>query len=279
MRTSIALAALVASVAAKSINFPISFPHHKRQDIEPGTPEYECHANCGTSIFRNPSNFPYEVQTNTLPGGVITLGRTTGYCDNEEYASDLQACLECALVYNIWQYYGTSVTKAATACGDSATPISAASSAAASSAAAATTPASAVESSVVAVTSTPKAASPSSSPVESTVDGGSSEVASLSTSATAASETSAAAAVSSYATGVPAASSSSSNSVSYSVSLNFYVPSMLTMWLFPIDWYCGCDSDSNCIRWCCCCPWRQCGDAGVRFRVHDCGIQLAVKWN
>ncbi|KAL2432356.1 hypothetical protein ABEF95_006630 [Exophiala dermatitidis] len=100
MRTSIiALAALGAATASASFVYPDAVPLHKRQD--PGTPEYDCHANCG---------------------GVIVDGRQENYCTSEDYKTKLAACLDCALPYDIWQYYGTSVTKAAEACGDDATP-------------------------------------------------------------------------------------------------------------------------------------------------------------
>ncbi|KAJ4520154.1 hypothetical protein HRR83_002119 [Exophiala dermatitidis] len=100
MRTSvIALAVLGAATASASFVYPDAVPLHRRQ--EPGTPEYECHANCG---------------------GVIVDGRQENYCTSEDYKTKLAACLDCALPYDIWQYYGTSVTKAAQACGDDATP-------------------------------------------------------------------------------------------------------------------------------------------------------------
>ncbi|ETI26151.1 hypothetical protein G647_02928 [Cladophialophora carrionii CBS 160.54] len=68
---------------------------------EPGTPQYDCHANCGN---------------------VIVAGRTEGYCDTANFTTSLDACLGCALEFDIWQYYGDSVSEAATACGLDATP-------------------------------------------------------------------------------------------------------------------------------------------------------------
>ncbi|EEY16678.1 predicted protein [Verticillium alfalfae VaMs.102] len=82
--------------------FPESMPLAARQTTpEPGTPLYLCHENCGTSI---------------------TLSREEGYCTNWQYIARLDACLLCANEHNIWQYYGNSVTAAATTCGFTATP-------------------------------------------------------------------------------------------------------------------------------------------------------------
>ncbi|KAJ6177810.1 hypothetical protein N7519_008271 [Penicillium mononematosum] len=88
-----------AVIGASAFEFPDFVPLHKRQ--EPGTPAYECHANCG---------------------GVITAGRTNGYCDTDDFKTELADCLKCAVEFDIWKYYGGSVSKAATACGLDATP-------------------------------------------------------------------------------------------------------------------------------------------------------------
>ncbi|KGO73230.1 hypothetical protein PITC_003180 [Penicillium italicum] len=93
-----AFACTVLSVSA--FQFPDFVPLNRRQD--PGTPAYECHANCG---------------------GVITAGRTDGYCDAANFKTELSDCLNCALEFDIWKYYGGSVSKAATACGLDATPL------------------------------------------------------------------------------------------------------------------------------------------------------------
>jgi hypothetical protein len=58
-------------------------------------------------------------------GGVITAGRTDGYCDTDDFKTELADCLKCAVEFDIWKYYGGSVSKAATACGLDATPIEA----------------------------------------------------------------------------------------------------------------------------------------------------------
>ncbi|CAG8896919.1 unnamed protein product [Penicillium egyptiacum] len=95
-----------AVICAGAFEFPDFVPLHKRQ--EPGTPAYECHANCG---------------------GVITAGRTDGYCDTDDFKTELTDCLKCAVEFDIWKYYGGSVSKAATACGLDATPVEASSTA------------------------------------------------------------------------------------------------------------------------------------------------------
>jgi hypothetical protein len=63
---------------------------------EPGTPQYDCHADCGA---------------------VITIGRTPDHCANATFTASLEDCLNCALEFDIWRYYGESVGEAATACG------------------------------------------------------------------------------------------------------------------------------------------------------------------
>ncbi|OCT48983.1 hypothetical protein CLCR_05102 [Cladophialophora carrionii] len=88
----------LASVSASS--GPSVFSSLLRRQ-EPGTPQYDCHANCGN---------------------VIVAGRTEGYCDTANFTTSLDACLGCALEFDIWQYYGDSVAEAATACGLDATP-------------------------------------------------------------------------------------------------------------------------------------------------------------
>ncbi|KAL4738638.1 hypothetical protein BDV11DRAFT_189293 [Aspergillus similis] len=94
----VSVACIVASVAA--FQYPDFVPLSKRQ--APGTPEYECHANCG---------------------GIITASRSDGYCDSSNFKSMLSDCLDCALVCDIWKYYGNSVSSAAENCGLDATPV------------------------------------------------------------------------------------------------------------------------------------------------------------
>jgi hypothetical protein len=67
----------------------------------PGTPQYECHSNCG----------------NALAGG-----RIPNHCDNSTWVGYYEACLDCALDFNIWRIYGSGVSSAAEDCGLSPTP-------------------------------------------------------------------------------------------------------------------------------------------------------------
>ncbi|KAL2819206.1 hypothetical protein BJX63DRAFT_382697 [Aspergillus granulosus] len=99
MRLTVAsLACIVAGASA--FQYPDFVPLHKRQ--APGTPQYECHANCG---------------------GVITASRQEGFCDSSDFQSLLSACLDCALEYDVWRYYGNSVGAAAEECGLDGTPV------------------------------------------------------------------------------------------------------------------------------------------------------------
>ncbi|CEL08833.1 hypothetical protein ASPCAL11978 [Aspergillus calidoustus] len=99
MRFTVAsLACIVAGASA--FQYPDFVPLHKRQ--APGTPQYDCHANCG---------------------GVITASRQDDFCDSSDFESMLSACLDCALVYDIWRYYGNSVGAAAEECGLDGTPV------------------------------------------------------------------------------------------------------------------------------------------------------------
>ncbi|KAJ5353816.1 hypothetical protein N7541_006380 [Penicillium brevicompactum] len=115
-----AFAVFVSSAAA--LKLPGLSSLLKREDIEPGSPLYNCHAACG------------QIQT----GEVILISEAGNYCSNSTFTTDLDSCLKCALTYNIWQYYGDSVKSAATSCSDDATPSSSSATSGATSAAAAT---------------------------------------------------------------------------------------------------------------------------------------------
>ncbi|KAI9038960.1 uncharacterized protein KD926_010061 [Aspergillus affinis] len=94
------LAAFICLViSASAFDYPEFVPLHRRQ--EPGTPAYECHANCG---------------------GVITSSRSDDFCDSSTFKSQLSDCLKCANKFDIWKYYGNSVSKAAESCGLDSTP-------------------------------------------------------------------------------------------------------------------------------------------------------------
>ncbi|KAB8078470.1 hypothetical protein BDV29DRAFT_3175 [Aspergillus leporis] len=104
MRLSTLVTLTCMAASASAFQYPEFVPLHRRQD--PGTPEYDCHANCG---------------------GVIVAGRKDGFCNSVTFKTELSDCLDCALKYDIWKYYGSSVSKAATACGLDATPVAASS--------------------------------------------------------------------------------------------------------------------------------------------------------
>ncbi|KAH8592736.1 hypothetical protein B0O99DRAFT_228757 [Bisporella sp. PMI_857] len=93
----------LASAAATPVEEDWTLTLLKRQ--EPGTPLYACHEDCGNSI---------------------TLSRTSNYCANPDFLSQYQSCLECAGPdnFNIWRYYGGTLTTAGSACGLSTTPLS-----------------------------------------------------------------------------------------------------------------------------------------------------------
>ncbi|CAH0018642.1 unnamed protein product [Clonostachys rhizophaga] len=103
--TTVVLAATAVSAASITRRDTFEFPDNvplveKRQ--EPGTPRYECHANCGTAL---------------------QLSRASDFsCDNSDFTRQFNACLDCALEFDIWQYYGNGLKAAATKCGLDATP-------------------------------------------------------------------------------------------------------------------------------------------------------------
>ncbi|GKT51216.1 uncharacterized protein ColSpa_11397 [Colletotrichum spaethianum] len=136
--------ASVASVAVAQLGHPLfeypsAVPVEKRQ--EPGTPQYQCHEDCGL---------------------LITLGRQDGYCDSSEWTERYGRCMTCANEYSIWRYYSSGVTSAASKCG--LTPVPSPSGAAAETTAAPATtsaaPAPATTAAEPATTSTSTAATP-----------------------------------------------------------------------------------------------------------------------
>ncbi|KAK5654908.1 hypothetical protein OQA88_6664 [Cercophora sp. LCS_1] len=90
-----ALAAVAVQATAEGDNLALL------QRQAPGTPKYECHSNCG----------------NALAGG-----RLAGHCDNSTWTGLYEACLDCALEFDIWQHYSNGLTTAASACGLTPTP-------------------------------------------------------------------------------------------------------------------------------------------------------------
>ncbi|KAK0720111.1 hypothetical protein B0H67DRAFT_575068 [Lasiosphaeris hirsuta] len=67
----------------------------------PGTPQYACHENCGNAL---------------------AAGRAEGHCENSTWIGYYEACLDCALDFDIWKHYEKGVTAAASTCGLTPTP-------------------------------------------------------------------------------------------------------------------------------------------------------------
>ncbi|KAM3431461.1 hypothetical protein NHJ13734_007281 [Beauveria thailandica] len=88
----------LASAGSIGFEFPASVPLSKRQTSGPA---YDCHANCG-----------YAIQDSAKEG----------YCSDAKWKSLLSGCLDCAMTYDIWKYYGTKVGAAAEKCGLESTP-------------------------------------------------------------------------------------------------------------------------------------------------------------
>ncbi|CAG9978453.1 unnamed protein product [Clonostachys byssicola] len=104
MQLSIITLASLASVAVASASveerdfWPAHIPLAKRAV---SGAEYQCHANCGYTILN---------------------AQQSGYCDNSEWKTYYQGCMECAYTYNLWPDYGDGVTSAAKACGLTVSP-------------------------------------------------------------------------------------------------------------------------------------------------------------
>ncbi|OAQ65021.1 hypothetical protein VFPPC_13982 [Pochonia chlamydosporia 170] len=92
------LASTAIAAANPGFDFPDAVPVAKRQT---SGPSYECHASCGYAIKNS---------------------ATDGYCKDQSWVKLLDDCLNCALKYNIWQYYGEKVGAAAKKCGLDSTP-------------------------------------------------------------------------------------------------------------------------------------------------------------
>ncbi|TQV95623.1 hypothetical protein V2A60_000808 [Cordyceps javanica] len=134
----------MASLASAGVGFqfPDTVPLHKRQVTGPA---YECHANCG-----------YTIQD----------AAQDGYCDTTKWKTELSNCLDCALTYDIWKWYGEKVSAAAKKCGVDATPkpsggSGGSTSAPASSAPASSAPVSSTPVSSASVTQPPASSQPS----------------------------------------------------------------------------------------------------------------------
>lgn len=53
---------------------------------------------------------------------MIVSARSDNFCDSSKFKTELSDCLKCANEFDIWKYYGDSVSKAAKSCGLDATP-------------------------------------------------------------------------------------------------------------------------------------------------------------
>ncbi|KAF3005845.1 hypothetical protein E8E13_008759 [Curvularia kusanoi] len=75
----------------------------KRQ--EPSTPAYNCHDNCGSAI---------------------KLSRVADPCNNAVFIADYNNCIKCSGPdnYNIWRYYGGSLSSTGAKCGLDTEPVS-----------------------------------------------------------------------------------------------------------------------------------------------------------
>lgn len=60
--------------------------------------------------------------SDNVQGTVISLSRKNGFCNNDEFTSRLDDCLDCAQENNIWKYYESGITAAAEACDLDAEP-------------------------------------------------------------------------------------------------------------------------------------------------------------
>ncbi|TWU73413.1 hypothetical protein ED733_003695 [Metarhizium rileyi] len=93
-----ALVSVATALARPGFQFPDAVPLAKRQT---SGPSYECHASCGHAIQDSAKD---------------------GYCRDQSWVKLLDDCLDCALKYQIWQWYGNKVGAAARQCGLDATP-------------------------------------------------------------------------------------------------------------------------------------------------------------
>ncbi|PSN65458.1 hypothetical protein BS50DRAFT_575463 [Corynespora cassiicola Philippines] len=102
----IALAGFVAVASASTIMSESDMFATLLKRQQPGTPSYNCHDNCGTAI---------------------TYSReSSDHCTEEGFLFNYQNCLQCSGPdnYNIWRYYGGSLSSAGSACGLETTPLS-----------------------------------------------------------------------------------------------------------------------------------------------------------
>ncbi|KAI0842196.1 hypothetical protein F5Y06DRAFT_259228 [Hypoxylon sp. FL0890] len=101
-----AFGAILAASAVSASTDELQFFARLLRRQDPGSPSYNCHDNCGQAIIQGRSS--------------------ADVCHDDVFLTDYKACLQCAGPDNqdIWQYYGTTLTKDATPCGLSTTPLS-----------------------------------------------------------------------------------------------------------------------------------------------------------
>ena len=90
----------------------------------PGTPQFQCHSDCG--MFESTLPLPRTLFTCShlpLKGNALAGGRNPAHCDNATWTGLYEACLGCALTFDIWKHYGQGLTGAASACSLTPTPL------------------------------------------------------------------------------------------------------------------------------------------------------------
>lgn len=83
------------------------------------------HVFCGLFLKpqkENEETFTYSPLTPSPSGNALAGGRIPNHCDNSTWVGYYEACLDCALDFNIWRIYGNGVSSAAEDCGLSPTP-------------------------------------------------------------------------------------------------------------------------------------------------------------
>ncbi|KAI1107859.1 hypothetical protein F4804DRAFT_328887 [Jackrogersella minutella] len=100
------LGAILAATAVSASADELQLFSHLLKRQEPGSAAYNCHDNCGQAIIQGRSS--------------------ADVCNDNIFLTDYKACIQCSGPDNqdIWQYYGTSLSKDASACGLSTTPLS-----------------------------------------------------------------------------------------------------------------------------------------------------------
>ncbi|EGS20914.1 uncharacterized protein CTHT_0027530 [Thermochaetoides thermophila DSM 1495] len=98
---SVLIAGLIGLHAPNAVADSTPALINQRQNPEPGTPQYECHENCGN---------------------VISVGRTPSHCESDSWTAYYEECLDCALEFDIWRFYEAGISAIASSCGLTPTP-------------------------------------------------------------------------------------------------------------------------------------------------------------